>query len=142
MHDWAKVVVQPLGLAGFALFLVFGFIARAKSGDRRRWLPPVAVGMACLALIGGLALAYLNTAAAPPSKSTAPAAGQPAVPQVQSIQTTGSDSPVFVGTGAVNFTADQSSTGGKSAPQKTAGSASSPKATSAPEPHAEGGQKP
>jgi hypothetical protein len=142
MHDWAKVVVQPLGLAGFALFLVFGFIARAKSGDRRRWLPPVAVAMACLALIGGLALAYLNTAAAPLSKSAAPATGQPAAPQVQSIQTTGSDSPVFVGTGPVNFTADQSSTSGKSAPKKTASSASSTKATSAPEPHAEGGQKP
>jgi hypothetical protein len=142
MHDWAKVVVQPLGLAGFALFLVFGSIARAKSGDQRRWLAPVAVAMACFALIGGLALAYLSTAAAPPSKSAAAPAGQPAAPQLPSIQTTGSDSPVFVGTGAVNFTADQSSTGGKSAPKKTSGPAGSLKATSSPAPNAEGGQKP
>ena len=60
MQDWTKVVTEPLGLAGFALFLVFGVLARVKKQDERRWLGPLASGMAVLALLGGLTLAYVK----------------------------------------------------------------------------------
>ena len=122
MQDWAKVVVQPLGLAGFALFLVFGVLARVKRNDQRRWLSSVAVAMAFVALIGGLALSWL--------KERNTAAAKPAPIQVQSIHTTGDASPVFVGTGAVTYTADQ----GSAAKSKDLKQSTDPKAspTSAP----------
>jgi hypothetical protein len=102
MQEWVKVVVQPLGLAGFALFLVFGLIARAKRADERKGLSRAALAMAFVALAGGLCLAFL--------KERGQEAAKPAAPQVQSIQTNGSASPVFVGTGAVSFTANQNPT--------------------------------
>ncbi len=95
MQDWTKVVVQPLGLAGFALFLVFGLIARIKRNDDRRWLSKIAAAMAGVALVGGLALAYVNV------RNSA----VPAPLQVQSIQTTGAASPVIVNSGSVTYTA-------------------------------------
>jgi len=58
MQDWTKVVTHPLGLAGFALFLVFSLVARVKRRDERRWIFPVSLVMAVLALGGGLSLAY------------------------------------------------------------------------------------
>jgi hypothetical protein len=60
MSEWAKVVTQPLGLVGFGLFLVFGYLARVKRQDERRWLSPVAFAFAAVALFGGLALAYVQ----------------------------------------------------------------------------------
>lgn len=107
MQEWVKVVVQPLGLAGFALFLVFGLLARSKRSDERRWLSVTAAVMAFAALAGGMTLAFVKERA---SAAAAAAAAKPAAPQVQSIQTNGSASPVFVGSGPVNFTANQSST--------------------------------
>jgi hypothetical protein len=58
MNEWIKVVTNPLGLGGFALFLVFSFLAHARRGNERRWLAPVSIGLAATALIGGLALAW------------------------------------------------------------------------------------
>jgi len=58
MQEWTKVVTHPLGLAGFALFLVFSLLARAKRRDERRWIFPVSLVMAVFALVGGLSLAY------------------------------------------------------------------------------------
>lgn len=60
MHEWTKVVTSPLGFAGFALFLVFGFLARQKRPRERRWLSRVATVMAFVALLGGISLAYLQ----------------------------------------------------------------------------------
>ncbi len=117
MQEWVKVVVQPLGLAGFALFLVFGLIARSKRAGERRWLSVTAAVMACAALIGGMALAFVKERGA---------AAKPAAPQVQSIQTNGSASPVFVGTGSVTYTANQNSTN-SSAGAKDASAAASGK---------------
>lgn len=54
---WIDVVTNPLGLAGFALFLVFWFLSRRAKQQSYKWLPFVAVVMACFALIGGLLLA-------------------------------------------------------------------------------------
>jgi hypothetical protein len=108
MQEWVKVVVQPLGLAGFALFLVFGLIARAKRNDQRKWLSTAAVSMAFVALVGGMTLAFVRERGQ--AAAAAAAAAKPPAPQVQSIQTNGSASPVFVGTGPVTFTASQNST--------------------------------
>ena len=53
-----KAVTHPLGLAAFALFLVFTFLGRTRQFKRPTWLSPVAFVMAAAALVGGLILAY------------------------------------------------------------------------------------
>jgi hypothetical protein len=67
MGEFTKVVTQPLGLAGFALFLIFGLVARVKRNDERRWIFPVSLVMAVAALVGGLGLAYRHDANKLPS---------------------------------------------------------------------------
>lgn len=56
--DWTKVVTDPLGLAGFALFLVFSFAAYHTRGRERRALVRIFVGLAVFCIVGGFALAY------------------------------------------------------------------------------------
>ena len=112
MNQWIKVVTEPLGLAGFALFLVFGYLAKAKSKDERRWLSPIALVIAAIALIGGLSLAYVR------SPKPAPAPVEVAKPQIparqqsnQQVQqtSTGAGSPNVQGVqGDVTITVDQS----------------------------------
>ncbi len=115
MQDWTKVVTEPLGLAGFALFLVFGLLSRLKAKEERRWLGPAALAMAFLALAGGLALAYVKTAreaAAQGTPTQTSTQGRPSPTQTNSnIQqtTTGAGSPVVQGVqGDVTITVDQS----------------------------------
>jgi hypothetical protein len=116
MQDWTKVVTEPLGLGGFALFLVFGVLARVKRDGERRWLAPMAMGMAVLALAGGLMLAYMKTVreAVPQTRSApvAPAAQPAAQPaQVNQVdqKTSGAGSPAVQGVqGDVTITVDQS----------------------------------
>jgi hypothetical protein len=69
MPDWINVVTHPLGLTGFALFLVFGYLVKVKRDDERRWLSPAAVGLAAVALAGDLILAYVQA----PNHVTSPA---------------------------------------------------------------------
>ena len=52
------MLTNPIGLAGFAVFLVFGFLA--KKGKKPQWLAIGAYVMALIALAGGLVLAYLR----------------------------------------------------------------------------------
>jgi hypothetical protein len=61
MELWVRVVTQPLGLAGFGLFLLFWFIARAKKNKERVWFSRLAAGAVIFALVGGLFLAYVRT---------------------------------------------------------------------------------
>jgi hypothetical protein len=106
MQDWTKVVTEPLGLAGFALFLVFGVLSRLKAKEERRWFGPVASAMAVLALTGGLALAYVKTA-----RETAQQTRPNPTQSNTNIQqtTTGAGSPVVQGVqGDVTITVDQS----------------------------------
>ena len=108
MTGWTNVVTQPLGLAGFALFLVFGYLARAKSKDERRWLSPVAMIVAVMALAGGLALAFLQ---APKPRAPVVQTGAPAAQQNTQVQqtTSGPGSPAVQGVqGDVTITVDQS----------------------------------
>jgi hypothetical protein len=120
MPDWTKVVTEPLGLAGFALFLAFGALSRLKQEEDRRWLRPMASLMAVLALVGGLTLAYVKSAqsaapvvtSAPVTQAPATAPQKPAQSQTNQVEqtTTGAGSPAVQGVqGDVTITVDQSS---------------------------------
>lgn len=120
MSEWTKVVMQPLGLAGFALFLVFGYLARVKKNDERRWLSPAAVALAVVALVGCLLIAYkqLPKPSPPPVQTIR---GQPSVKQQTNSKvqqsSTGQGSPNVQGVqGDVTITVDQST--GKTEVQK------------------------
>ena len=56
MNPWINVVTNPLGLGGFALFLVFSFVGSKKK--KPDWLPIGAYVMAVVALVGGIFIAY------------------------------------------------------------------------------------
>jgi hypothetical protein len=60
MASWQSAVIHPLGLAGYALACVFGLLARFGPTDPYRWLTPVAVTMAVVALVGGLLISILK----------------------------------------------------------------------------------
>lgn len=66
--DFVKIIAQPLGLAGFALALVFGIsgIFAKKQRARPNWLPAVAVTLAAVCLIGGMFLSYSSLKPQPP----------------------------------------------------------------------------
>jgi len=62
---WLKVITDPLGIAAFALALIFGVATRAlrrRQPKQLRWLAPVAAGLAALCVAGGLFLAYQRLA--------------------------------------------------------------------------------
>ena len=54
MKHWAKVVVYPLGLAGFALLVLYLF---SRNQSLPSWLAPIAV---LLAIGGGVLLALVD----------------------------------------------------------------------------------
>lgn len=106
MSEWTKVVTNPWGLAGFALFVVFKYLAKAKSSDERSWIAPVAVSLAATALIGGLAIAYVQVRKAAQQFAPARQQSNQQVPQTSS----GEGSPNVQGVqGDVTITVDQSS---------------------------------
>src|SRR5271166_1026245 len=119
MTSWTKVVTEPLGLAGFALFLVFGYLAKVRRNDERRWLSPAAVALALLALVGGLLIAYKQLpqpSPQPATTQTQPPAKQQTNSNVQQTST-GEGSPNVQGVqGDVTITVDQSK--GKTEAQK------------------------
>ena len=87
MTAWTEVVTHPLGLAGFALFLVFAFLAKIKRRDERRWLIPFSLAMAMIALLAGLALAYWQSREPGTPVGVQPSAATPSPIQPQpSIQ--------------------------------------------------------
>lgn len=57
MPHWAKVVIYPLGFAGFALFLLYRLSATVSFPV---WVFPTA---AFISLLGGIFLAYLDRSA-------------------------------------------------------------------------------
>ena len=122
MTPWIKVVTEPLGLAGFALFLIFGYLAKAKRRDERRWLSPAAFAIAAVALIGGLIISYVKVrppAPVTPSVETSRPAAPVEQQTNQQIQQTsiGHGSPNVQGVqGNVTITVDQT---GKTETKKT-----------------------
>jgi len=119
--QWTNVVTNPLGLAGFALFLVFLLLKRRIHG--RPWLSRIFVALAALALVGGLWLSYAKGRnSTPPTVQTTqmPAPVQGQANQTQQIST-GPGSPNVQGTqGDVSINVDQSTgkTGVKKTPEK------------------------
>jgi len=108
MKEWIKVVTDPMGLAGFALFLVFTVLAR--KGKKPAWLAAGAFAMACVALAGGLILAYFRVRTNPnPSSTTTPStASQPSpVPGTINQQSVGEIKQESSGAGAVNAAGTQ-----------------------------------
>jgi hypothetical protein len=106
--QWTKVLVHPLGLAGYALFLVFGLVAVLKRRDERRWMLRAASAAAGIALLGGIGLAYRDvgrqaqTVAHPASTATPTLQQQNDHPQQRN---SGANSPNVQGVqGDVNFT--------------------------------------
>ncbi len=60
MGEWAKVTTEPLGLAGFALFLIFVYVGKVNRRDKRKWPSVVAFSCAVATLVGGIVLGYLQ----------------------------------------------------------------------------------
>ena len=54
MDKWIAVVTNPLGIVGFVLFLVFTFVGKSRRPFDRN----VFLGLAAVALIAGLTIAY------------------------------------------------------------------------------------
>lgn len=112
--EWTKVLIHPLGLAGYVLFLLFGLLARAKRKDERRWILPAALVAAVIALLGGLGLALRDvdhkvqeTAISEPQHKPSPVATQQNDHAAQT--SSGSGSPNVQGVqGDVTITVDQS----------------------------------
>jgi hypothetical protein len=65
MGEWTKVITHPLGLAGFALFAFLIFFTRRQASTQPIWVRASFIGMAFIALLGGLWLAHLNTTSPP-----------------------------------------------------------------------------
>ena len=73
MDKWIAVVTNPLGIAGFALFLVFTLVSRSRRPFERNMF----LGLASVALFAGFALAY-RQASEPAPPGLKPAVVQPA----------------------------------------------------------------
>jgi hypothetical protein len=109
MASWIRVITQPLGLAGFALFLIFGYLAKAKQKDQRRWFSPAAAALAIISVSGGLVLAYVQISK--PSTPIPQIGVAPIQQQQNQVQqtTTGPGSPAVQGVqGDVTVNVDQS----------------------------------
>lgn len=123
MNEWAKVVTNPLGLAGFALFLIFGLIAKVKRSDEKRWITRVAACMAIAALAGGVAIACIQAFRPTPSAaiSNSPAPGAKQTCEATDQKSLGAGSPnVNCVQGNVTITVDQNTgdSGVKNSPRK------------------------
>jgi len=118
MSEWVKVVTDQLGLAGFALFLVFGALAALKHRGERKWFAGGALAAAFVALAGGLFLGYTRSAqsshvASGVSVDAKSPPGTPAVAAPASVKEThGAGSPIIENVGRdVTLTIDQSAHG-------------------------------
>jgi hypothetical protein len=92
--EWTKVVTDPLGLAAFALALVFGAIGVKLEARNRPWFLPAAIILATFVMAGGLFLAYQKVQSKVKPAVTAPQ-DEPMVKQ----ETYGPDSPAIQGVG-------------------------------------------
>ena len=110
MAEILGAIQHPLSLCGLALLLVFRLLKKRMHGQHRT-LYPLAMAMAVIALVGGLALAFWDIAnRAPTSSETMPAAtrtpSSPEAPQPSvNLTSEGEQSPNIANTeGDVNVT--------------------------------------
>lgn len=61
MSAWTNVITHPLGLAGFALFVLLIFLTMRRASTQPVWVRASFIIMTFIALIGSLWLAHLNT---------------------------------------------------------------------------------
>jgi hypothetical protein len=124
MAPWTKVVTDPLGLAGFALSLLFSVIAKLANKSERKWVSRTAVGAAVFTLVSCLALALLRTTRAVPQPGgKVGSVGTTTLQQTNDVHqsTSGPGSPAIQGVqGNVTVTVDQSSGNPSSAKTKVA----------------------
>lgn len=112
--EWTKALIHPLGLVGYALFLLFGLVARAKRRDERRWILPAALVAAGIALLGGLGLALRDVDHKAQETAISQPQSQPSAPSTQrndhvTQSSSGPGSPNVQGVqGDVTITVDQS----------------------------------
>jgi len=92
---WTEVVTHPLGLAAFALALVFGVAGVKLAARNRPWFLPAAIILAVLVIVGGLFLSYQEVQLKAKPATTAAPQEKPVVKQ----ETHGPDSPAIQGVG-------------------------------------------
>jgi hypothetical protein len=114
---WEKVLTDPLGLAGFALFLIFGAVTVVikQRKPTNRWVVSAGVALAALSVLGGLTLAFLRKPLMPvtPPNPTAPTNSM----QVDKVeQKVGSGNAVAGVQGNVTVTAPSAPTSPKAKP--------------------------
>src|SRR5262249_21941551 len=132
VDKWISVVTDPLGLAGFALFLVFSVLSLNRLTSDTSWMTSSFMAFAAVRWIRGLGLAYLRSAqSVVPTKETAAPPGAPisnsfSQPPGQIRQeTSGAQSPAVSGVGGdVNINNQ-----GTAPPQDAAASAATKRAT-------------
>jgi hypothetical protein len=88
LEKWISVVTDPLGLAGFALFLVFSVLGLKRRTPDASWMTASFIVLAAVGLMGGLGLAYLRS----PQTGRATSSGTSAPPMAQS-KPSASDTP-------------------------------------------------
>lgn len=110
MH-WETVIRDPLGIAGFALSLVFALVTRTISRKRKeehRWLVPAAYALAVVCVVGGFTLAWrrdsVERSGPLPANSVPTPSATVTQPAAQSSQT--------IVNGGVHQTINQTNTGG------------------------------
>lgn len=82
---WEKILSDPLGLSGYALFLVFGVVTYVikQRKPANRWVVPSGFILAALCIIGGITIAYRREQKPSPTQpgpAPASASTQPATP--------------------------------------------------------------
>jgi hypothetical protein len=124
---WTKIVTEPLGLAGFALFLIFIVLglSRKKSPKKKSLSSPsLFVIVAFTALVGGLLLSYLQNKPVPNGK------GGHGGGDTYNFEFTGSGPAVGKNDGVVNMTSTPQSNFDSPDSSATADPALEPRANS------------
>ncbi len=82
---WAEVVTHPLGLVGFALFLVFLLLAVRSRRSQGKLLNRIFATLSVVVVIGGLVIAYYSPVGKidPTTQDTSESTGSPAVSGVK-----------------------------------------------------------
>lgn len=96
INNWIHVVVLPLGLAAFALYLLFEYLK--SKGRKPKWLMHVACVLVATALIGGLLLHYFG------AQEAANSPNQAVQPTSVKQETKGDQSPAISSQGDVSIT--------------------------------------
>jgi hypothetical protein len=67
--NWDKAVTDPIGLAGFALSLLFGVVALVvkRRKPSSAWIVPTGLILATVCILGGLGLAWQRQAHSSPA---------------------------------------------------------------------------